>query len=256
MKTKIIITTLVILGLLGLGYAFTLHPRMAHVPIQRVVYLLDMTDTFKIVPEPNDVKFHFSWNELKQSRETKVREITDVDQSDAALLELDAYNVPGQLHTWDMMGNDIFRKEHIGTYKADVQDTIASFYNKGIGYPNTSLLVPMIEELARLQANPHDDRYMLVYSDLRENRETLSFLDTTMIARMKSGDVSIWEAIPEIQELHDLSGITIYFIHRPKDGFEGERYRIVSAYLKERLESYGAKVIVQGKIIHSKNGSS
>lgn len=256
MKTKIVITLCVILSLLGLRYTFTHYPQMKQTPVHRVIYLLDKTDNFLVTPSRDDVEFKFSWNSTKQGREVKIREITDVDQGDASLLALGGYKIPGQLSTWDINSNEIFRKEAIRKFEATVQDTIGKFYLNGIGYPHTYLLVPMIEELTRLQAYPNDDRYMLVYSDLRENRETMSFLDTTMISRMKSGDVSVWETIPETLELNDLSGITVYFIHRPKDGFEGERYRIVTAYLKERLESYGAKVIVQGKITHTKNGSS
>lgn len=229
-------------------------PRMNSVPVHRESYILDVTDTFRIQPEQHDIEHAFTWDRNKQGRTTRVRKITDIDQGDVYEFSLNANQIPGQITTFNFLSSDLHRGSEIESFDAEVWNTVSSFYNDSIGYQNTSLLMPLVEELVLLQEFKDDERVLLVYSDLNENREALSFLNTQTLKALQQDDISIWESVPGVESLKDLSGIKIYLIHRPMAGAEAEQYRIVSGYLKKRLESYGATVNIQGKVIHTRLG--
>lgn len=251
MKTKIIITIIIAVFIAAiLSLAYILYPRSKPAPVKIEVKLLDMTDTFRLKPEPADIEQGFSVSKRKQGRIARIKTVVDVEQGDLYLFELEPYQIPGQPETWNLSSNDIFRDEKIEAFEKGVWDTINRLYDDSIGYNQTALLAPMVEELIYLQDYNNDDRSLAVYSDLVENRNELSFLDNKTIALLQKDRLSVWESVSGVETLNDLSGIVVYFIHRPMSGEEADRYRIISNYLKRRLESYGAKVIIQGKVIH------
>lgn len=249
MKTKIAMITCVVVALVA-ATAFVLYPRETNFPVHRESYLLDMSDTFKIKPEVTDIN-HSYHDTRKQEREVRLRTVTDIDQGDVYVFELPAFHVLGQPETWKLNTNEIFRDDEIERFEKKMWTTIDTLYQQNIGYDHTSLLIPLVEELIHLQSYPSDTRNVLVYSDLGENRQQLSFLNPTTIRTLRENDASLWESIPGTSKLKDLSGITVYFIHRPLSGDEADYYRLKAEYLKQQIESLGGTVIIQGKIIRS-----
>lgn len=251
MKTKLVIGTIatVIIALGAYGYYYVTHTNEYH-PVHRETYLIDLTDNFLIQPERGDIEPRFGWDETKQERVTRIRSVINVTQGAVVELHLNGFSVPGQPDTWDAMSNELFRTQEIKKFELEVWNAIDSISGDTATYDMTSLLTPLVEELLTFQNNPKDDRVLVFYSDLNENNKGLSFLQKGILTRLQINDTSLWDGITGVDKLTDLSGVTIHFIHRPLTGEAGEHYRIVSNYLRKRLESYGATVFVEGKVIH------
>ena len=215
----------------------------------RASYLVDRTDTFALQPIRVLTDDPFSWSELKQGRNIRIRKVSNVVGEDITVLSLPTYRDWSDPTTWNFEDNLVFRENRIRKFEEELTYTLNAFAGTRTGYEHSAVMEPLIQELLHLQNYPIDDREVFVYSDLGQNTVTDNWI-THHVNRyaLKTDSPHLWTALEGARELTDLSNINIHLIHRPKDAKEDAEYRIRANYVKARLKELGAEVHIHGAI--------
>lgn len=221
-------------------------------PVYRASYLLDRTDTFELQPSTMRTEHQFSWHQLKQERNVRIRKVTDVVSEDITIVTLPPFGDWRNPASWNMEDNEIFRESKIRKMEEALATTLSTLATEKTGYSHSAIMEPLIQELVYLQAYPHDDRELFIYSDLGQNTIKHNWITSKdTINRLAASDTTLWTTIEGVSDLTDLTGIRIHFIHRPQTAQEDEVYRIRANYVKTQLTKLGATVSVHGGINHN-----
>lgn len=251
----ILFIAVLLLALIGVP-VFLIVSKAPQRPLYRASYLIDRTDTFELNPTRIITEEQFTWDELKQGRNVRVRKVTNVVGEDISVFPLPTYRDWGDPSTWNFEDNELFRESRIKKFEDDVSFTLKAFAGTRTGYAHSAVMEPLIQELLHLQDYPIDDREVFVYSDLGQNTVTDNWV-THHVNRyaLKTDSPHLWTALEGSGELTDLSGIKVHLIHRPKTANEDTEYRIRARYVKARLTELGAEVFIHGAINQKVRGN-
>lgn len=119
-----------------------------------------------------------------------------------------------------------------------------------IGRPHSSVFIPMARALNTLSiaAGSSETRVLIVYSDLRENRSSLSFYDKHTLALLREDASNIESQLLTDMPLGDLTGITIHFVYEPKDEADDVTFRLIASFYEQLFVSRGATVLIGGSL--------
>lgn len=243
--TTAVIGIAIIGAIIYLTVSTTPPPR----PVYRASYLLDRTDSFPVVPTIIQSEDAFTWDAIKQAREIRIRRMTDVVSEDVAIITLPVYRDMGDLTSFSLEDNDIFRRNRIRKLEEQLDSTLSDLTEQHTGYANSAIMEPIVQELVHLQQYPNDDRELYVFSDLGQNTLTDNWIgEGNTIQRIASDDTTVWSNIEGTDDLINLVGIHVHIIHRPATPLQDQFYRSRAKYLKARLTELGATVSIHGGI--------
>jgi hypothetical protein len=110
------------------------------------------------------------------------------------------------------------------------------------------MYTPIARELELLSKSKSQRRILIVYSDLMENTESLSFYRKQDFEKLKTKPEQVQKYFEALAPINTLTGIEIYFIYQPTDTKSDERFRIISGFYKKFLESKGAEVNISANL--------
>lgn len=148
-----------------------------------------------------------------------------------------------------LTSNDFDREEEIQAFEGNIKNAIDEIQTVKKERPSSSVYVPIARELIKLKSSKSDRKCLIVYSDLKENSDFLSFL----AKEFKNDLVSAPEKIEayfqnELALPDDLRGIEVFIVHetQAEDNFIFKRLsRIYTSIIEKR----GGTVQVQANLI-------
>lgn len=147
-----------------------------------------------------------------------------------------------------LASNQYGRKREVDAFKAKVTTLLDSVRRDKPGKPNSSIWIPLVNELTRLANSKADHRVLIVSSDLMEHTRTVSFYDKHTFVLLRSDPTKIEERLFAESELPNLDGIEVHFVHEPKNAQEDAVFLVVSDFYKKLLEGKGATVTISANL--------
>lgn len=197
-----------------------------------VIVMRDITDKHLAQPDSDQIFTLFGLNQKWNGAVFFFSDLSDVGYNKVKGAKLEPRN--------EWLSNEMEREKEIVKFKDEISHIIKNAEKDSVGKTNTSVYFPVIKELTRLSRSNSSKRIMLIYSDLLENTEQMSFYDKQKIELLKTNPDSITKYFQSMYPLPRLDGIEIYLIYQPVDIREDEQYRLLSGYYKKLFESSGA----------------
>ena len=213
----------------------------SHTLSTETVVINDHTDFFTVRPKADDIKnlYDFknsTWNEGI----FRLVNITDLNINKTYKANIESENY--------LLSNKFKRKEKIKVFLSDMNKIIVSSEKEEIGKDNSAIYEPIAKELNRLSQSKADNRYMLVYGDLMQNTDEISFYDKNTFSTLTSHPEKIRKYFETQIKLGDLHGIKIYMIYQPTNVRQDEQYKVVSSFYKKLFEEKGAIVEITANL--------
>ena len=146
------------------------------------------------------------------------------------------------------LGNEFDREKKVKNFYAQITQILANLEKETNGKNNSSVYIPIANELNRLSQNQAQKRILLVYSDLIENTDVLSLYNKSKFSLIQSNPDTILKYFTAQVPLQKLDGIKIYLIYQPSNTETDEEFKIISGFYKKLFESKGAIVLITANI--------
>jgi hypothetical protein len=208
--------------------------------ITEVSVLRDITDRHLVQPDADGILSLFSLQSRWNGGVLHFSDLTDVSFNQAKEVRLEARN--------EWLSNEIDRDKEIKGFKSSIAEIITSNGKKSTGKDNSSVYFPIAKELNRLNQSSSTRKVLLIYSDLMENTDEMSFYDERKFNLLKADPDSVKGYFDSQVELKTLNGIRIYIIFQPNGIEEDNQFKAVSGFYKKLLEGKGAEVEISASI--------
>jgi len=144
-----------------------------------------------------------------------------------------------------LFGNELERKKEVRDFREQVDSIINVPQASTRDY---SLVYPVItREINRMSEDKQDTRRIVaVYSDLLENTNVLSMLNST-----QKFDEQLWQSLEKSYDIKlndNLQGVEVYFVYQAKDLTASHQFSAVSKLYKQQLQQRGAKVTITANL--------
>lgn len=238
--TDILKTTAAVFVLLVLIGACSYLPERKQSIVSTMV---DETEDMRPAPDPAEIIPLFGLDEDKWNGASfSVRTVTDVSFTRQRTITLPAGGNR-------LRSNSFARDREVAAFKDSITALLDSLKTDTTGKPQSSIFLPIAEELNRLAENKAQQRILIVFSDLFENTQGgLSFYSKKTLTELRNNPDKIKAALLAKLPLKPLDGILVYIIHEPENAEADELFRLVSGFYKSMLEEQGAKVIIAANV--------
>lgn len=213
-------------------------------PTTEVVLLRDVTESFIAQPDASEVirLYNLSGDNRWNGAEFSFSAVTDVSYNPSAVIKIDAAN--------EWLSNELERAKDTKQFQEELTEILANAKKDTIGRWNSSIYFPIAERVIHLSQSKAKKRILLVYSDLMENTNGVSFYNSKEFSLMKSDPDLLRNSLEKIQPLPSLNGIEVYLIYQPRSAKEDSEYRVVSDFYRNMLQSKGARVHVSANLLN------
>ncbi|MEO5644466.1 MAG: hypothetical protein ABIQ40_02080 [Bacteroidia bacterium] len=204
--------------------------------------MIDLTDSIKVVPDENSVVSDLGidgniWSSVNFS----LGNFTDVSYTPRAHLSL--AKAPGRLSA-----SEFTRKREVVAFKATLTTLLDSARSDTSGKPNSSLYLPIVEELTRLSNSTADRKVLVIFSDLMENSPDVSFYSPNTLALLRTNPDKVKAMLFAKAKLPNLKGIEIKLIYQPKNAKDDAVFRTVSQFFSSMFTEAGATVTISANL--------
>ncbi len=230
------ISVVVILGLLGCA---AVDKERTHT---EYAVMKDITDSLTPIPSAQEIVDNIgigtsTWNSVNFS----FGNFSDVSLEPHVRISLS--KPPSRLSA-----SEFTRKREVETFKTKLTALLDSARNDTTGRPNSSIYLPMVEELTRLSNCSADRKVLVMYTDLMENFPGLSFYSPQTFALIRTDPDKVKALLAAQSKLPDLTGIEVYIIHQPKNAKDDAVFRTVGNFYSMILSEAGATVTVSANL--------
>ena len=232
MKLNVPIIIVVIMAIIVIVYNFK-SPANTIVDVFR-----DITDIHISQPKFKDITSFYNLDNNQWEGAT----FRFVDITEVSFNRIYKANLESDLR-W--FSNEFERKSKVKKFYAEISRILNTSTKATIGKDNSSIYIPIANQLNFLHKNLYNNKIMLIYSDLMENNSTgMSFYDSQKLNLIKSNPESVIKYFESLVPLYDLKGIKIYIIFQPNNIEQDEQFKIMSGFYKKLFEDKGAEVKV------------
>lgn len=249
MKTKI---KNFIIGVMYLVIAVSLFALSMMLPscnepkhqVTEVVVLWDITELHEPIPVASEILQLYNLDTNPENGAV----LRFSYASDVSLNRETVFSLPPSGNS--LITNQFDRTREIEKFKQDVTAFLDSITSDTVGRPQSSIYLPVATTLNELANNSQSDRKtFLLFSDLRENTQNLSFYDKHTLALVANDTAAITAILQSEMPLGNLSGIKVHLLYQPNDATDDTGYRYIAALYRGMLESKGASVFVSANLI-------
>lgn len=204
--------------------------------------MIDRTDSMKAIPDKRslitDIRIDKDiWNSVNFS----FGYFSDVSLEPH--LRLSLAQAPNRL-----AASEFTRKREVETFKATLPSLLDSVLSDTAGKPNSSIYLPIAEELTRLSKTTADRKVLVIYSDLMENAPDLSFYSPNIFALFRTNPDKVKAMLFAKTKLPNLTGIEIILIYHPKNAQDDAVFRTVSNFFSTMFSQAGATVTISANL--------
>lgn len=110
-------------------------------------------------------------------------------------------------------------------------------------YPHSSILTPVLRELALLKGSKSDTKILLLYSDLLESSSIYNVYDTYQLRQLLKDYNKVVEIITNKIEIpKNLNGLTLHIIYYPKNAQDDQLFKEMLKVWRSILEPSGLHI--------------
>ncbi len=146
------------------------------------------------------------------------------------------------------LSNELEREKEIKNFRTEVSKILEEGGKSIKGKSNSSIYLPLAYELNKLAKSKSQRRVLLLYSDLMENTDDISFYNKKQYQLLTTNPGSMQKKFTQMQALQNLTSIEVNFIYQPNDSQSDKVFTVVSTFFKQLLEAKGAKVNISANI--------
>lgn len=172
-----------------------------------------------------------------------------IDLSDVSMNQITQFSMKASPV---LLSNEIARDKEVKGMESTILAHLTNASHDSLGRSYSSIYLPIVKELMVLNSSGSDSKVLVVYSDLMENTDLLSFYKVDNTAMLQSNPKQIKSTFESIQPLPDLDGIQVYFIYQPNSQNTDVLYKRISTIYKDLLTGKGAQVYIQPNFIKMK----
>ncbi len=206
-----------------------------------VVVIRDVTDKMAAIPKADEIISLFDLsNEIWNGGIFRFVDLSDVSINSKHEASIKPEN------QW--LSNKFQRRDKVKNFYSEINKIISDASKEKIGKDNSSVYYTIAEELNKLSQSISNKKILLVYSDMMENANKMSFYDKQKLELLKTNPDSIKKYFDSLIKLNNLNGIKIELVFQPLNMMEDETYKVVSNFYKTMLESKGAIVEITASI--------
>ena len=206
-----------------------------------VVVFSDITDKNMVQPQSEDILKLFDFDNNRWNGGIfRYSNISQVSLNQTEQTQIDAAN------QW--LSNEFQREDEIKHFKKKVKNILDNASQVTHGKDNSSIYLPIANELNRLSKTKTEKKILLIYSDLMENTDNLSFYRKQDFSILKFNPNKTQVQLEKSVVISPLSGINVWFIYQPFNTKNDEDFQIVSQFYKKLLEDKGARVTVSANL--------
>lgn len=232
MKTNLILITVLILSALIIMGCTKSKP----IETTEVVIIRDITDTLIANPKVEEITSMLdSENNLWNGAQFRLVDLSDVSYNPSHEAKIEGEN--------EWLGNKYERQAKVKAFYTKINQIISEASKEAIGKNNSSVYFSIARELNKLSTETVSKKVVLIYSDLMEHTNELSFYDKRKLYQLKTKPEFIQQYFDSQLEIKNLKGICIYLIYQPTNTKEDEVYKLVSGFYKKMFESKGAQKV-------------
>ena len=237
MKTLLyIIITLIVISVSWVGLS-----KISPVEKTDTSVINDLTDNFLSRPKPESIIHLYDFTNNKwMEGEFNYIELTDLNINSIQHASIGTKSL--------FLRNEFKRKDEIKSFITKIDTIIPSSSNITSGKDNSAIYNPVAKELNRLGKSTTTNKIMLIYSDMMENTDKISFYDSDVLHGLKSKPEKMRQFFESQVKLNDLKGIRIYIIYQPMNTQQDNAFNIVSNFYKQFFESKGATVEITANL--------
>lgn len=206
-----------------------------------IVVVHDLTDSLPQVPDMETVQTAYN---LKKDKWQGVR-LTYTCISDRRLNDVEIVALPRGNAWWDYEDE---RNMKVKAFHARASALAKKAENQAYGRSYSEVYRVVATQLNTLSASSAEKRFVVIYGDLAENGDDLSFITAAGKKQLieKPGEVicKLQSKVP----LRSLKGITVYLVYAPATREADQLYYHTSQLYKKMLENAGAKVYIQSNL--------
>jgi len=233
---KTIIWTLIVLSIVALIASCTMQKQST----TEVVIFYDMTDKQLAQPNVNEILSLYSLKNKWDGAVLRFTILTDVSYNQISEASIEPKN--------EWLSNEMDRDKEIKNFKNEVSEIIANSGKGMISKSSSSIYLPIANELNKLSNSKSDKRVLIVYGDLMENTEDLSFYRKRDFELLKVNPEQVQKQLEKLAMLNSLMGIEVNFIYQPSEIKSDQSFQTISKFYKKLLEDKGAKVNISANL--------
>jgi hypothetical protein len=212
-----------------------------------VAVIVDTTDYRNIIPEADPLLELYRFDTALYT-EAYFRLTTITDKSISPVSE--SYLESGEkTEKRNTRGIPHFREGNISLFYETVRSCFHDFQNldTALTLKHSECYRVIVQELTYLMNQPFsNEKILVVFSDLMENSDIVSFYDDESFAKITRDPQDLQNSFGIAQPLPgSLLGVRVYFVFQPRTREEDLQYRKVSSFFKTMLEEKGAIVTIQ-----------
>lgn len=241
---KIIARILLVLALIGVTIKlFYIEYFKTHETTFSI--MRDITEPQELHLDPTELIEQLDLNQHKHDAFTfRFIDLSDVSMNQITQFSLKASPV--------LLSNEIARDKEVKEMESTILAHLNNVDQDLLGRSHSSIYLPVAKELMILGSSGSDRKVLVVYSDLLENTDQLSFYKEQSTAMLQSNPKGIKSIFESIQPLPDLKGIQVYFVYQPNSQNADILYKRISTIYKDILTEKGAQVYIQPNFIKMK----
>jgi hypothetical protein len=204
--------------------------------------MIDFTDSVKAIPAADAVIADIGIDKnIWYSVNFNLRKFTDVSYTPYAQVSL--AKAPPRLEA-----SKFTRQRDVTAFTTKLTAVIDSAREDTSGKPNSSIYLPMVEELTRLSNVTADRKVLVIFSDLMENSPDLSFYSPRMLTLIRTNPDKVKAMLFAKAKLPNLKGIEIKLIYEPKNAKEDVVFQTVSQFFSSMFTEAGAMVTISASL--------
>ena len=206
-----------------------------------VTAVSDRTDNFIVRPNTNEILPMFDFtNHPYDEAEFRFIEITNLNIATVRQAQI------GKMPLYDR--NKYRRQNKIKAFTTKIDTIISASENITPGKDKSAIYNPIAKELNRMSASNATTKILLIYSDMMENTDKITFYDNNILQSIKSQPDKMRQYFESQTKLNNLNGIKIFIIYQPNNTEDDNAFSIVSGFYKQFFESKGATVEITANL--------
>lgn len=206
-----------------------------------VAVLQDVTDTQLASQDATEILGLYQFSEDKWNGGVfRFSTVSDVSMNKIQGVQINA--------AYRLLSNELERGKEVKKFQKEVLEIIQGANSGSSGKNNSSVYLALAKTLNALSESKAGRRILLVYSDLMENVQEVSFYNKSELEILKSHPDYFEEKLEGWLPLQPIAGIEVHLLFVPADVISDKNFRTISEFYRKLLESKGAKVFIEANI--------
>jgi hypothetical protein len=206
-----------------------------------ITLVVDRTDNVILHPTADGIISQLGLQDSPwQGIRIKLTYVSDLDINPTTVIALEKENEWG--------GNLTVRRAKVQRFKNQLRECLQKM-RRADTCQHSIIYRTIARQASNLATSPSTKKYLLVWSNLRENADNINFYDPQTFGLLKTSPQRIRQRLEATCPLSRLKGINVWLLYNPTSYRDNNSYMPLAGFYQHLLESHGAKVHLDSKFL-------